>query len=63
MITTDNRHQQLAAGFPLGRRFKSAQVGRVCDLVPTHIGHQHAADGRWCVYVFADAAAPASPKC
>jgi phenol 2-monooxygenase len=58
MITTDNRHQQLAAGFPLGRRFKSAQVGRVCDLVPTHIGHQHAADGRWCVYVFADAAAP-----
>lgn len=58
MITADARHQQLAAGFPLGRRFKSAQVGRICDLVQTHLGHHHTADGRWRVYVFADAAAP-----
>lgn len=58
MITTDEQHQQLAAGFPIGRRFKSAMTGRVCDLVPTQIGHEHTADGRWRVYVFADAAAP-----
>ncbi len=58
MITADNRHQQLAAGYPLGKRFWSAQVGRVCDLVHTHIGHHHAADGRWRVYVFAAAADP-----
>lgn len=58
MITTDARHQELAPGFPVGRRFKSAMTGRVCDLVPTHLGHEHAADGRWRVYVFADSVAP-----
>lgn len=58
IITATERHQQLAAGFPVGRRFKSAMTGRVCDLVPTHIGHEHVADGRWRVYVFADAAVP-----
>src|SRR5699024_6806831 len=58
MITAGQHHQQLAAGFPVGRRFKSAMTGRVCDLVPTHIGHEHTADGRWRVYVFADAAEP-----
>ena len=58
LITSDPRYQDLAAGYPLGRRFKSAQVGRICDLVPLHIGHQHTADGRWRVYVFADTPAP-----
>lgn len=58
MITADDQHQELAAGYPIGRRFKSAMTGRVCDLVPTHIGHEHAADGRWRVYVFADGAEP-----
>lgn len=58
MITASKEHQHLALGFPVGRRFKSAMTGRVCDLVPIHIGHEHAADGRWRVYVFADAAAP-----
>ena len=58
MITADKDHQHLALGFPVGRRFKSAMTGRVCDLVPTHIGHEHTADGRWRVYVFADAATP-----
>lgn len=58
MITADTKHQELAEGYPLGRRFKSAMAGRVCDLVPMHIGHDHFADGRWRVYVFADDAAP-----
>ena len=58
MITTDTGHQDLATGYPLGKRFKSARVGRVCDLVELHIGHQAVSDGRFRAYVFADAAAP-----
>lgn len=54
-ITMDGRNQALAQGFPIGRRFKSAVVGRVCDLVETHLGHQAGADGRIRAYVFADA--------
>ncbi|WP_432502871.1 FAD-binding monooxygenase [Kineococcus arenarius] len=49
-------HQQLATGFPVGRRFKSAPVVRVCDGNPVHLGHHATADGRWRIYVFADAA-------
>jgi phenol 2-monooxygenase len=33
---------------------------RVCDTNPLHLGHQAKADGRWRIYVFADAAAPVS---
>ncbi len=62
MITTNNRHQKLAEGYPLGRRFKSAMTGRVCDLVPMQIGHDHFADGRWRVYVFADDVAPGASQ-
>ncbi|MHA7223355.1 FAD-binding monooxygenase [Arthrobacter sp. RHLT1-20] len=51
-------HQALASGFTIGKRFKSAPVVRVCDTNPVHLGHQAAADGRWRIYVFADAAAP-----
>ena len=56
-------HQDLATGFTIGKRFKSARVARVCDTNPLHLGHQAKADGRWRIYVFADAAAPgaASP--
>ena len=53
------QHQELATGFPLGKRFKSAMVSRVCDTVPVHLGHHHRADGRYRIYVFAD---PALPK-
>lgn len=58
LITTEDTHQQLAKGYPIGRRFKSARVGRVCDLVELHLGHQATSDGRLRVYVFADSAAP-----
>ncbi|WP_432508908.1 FAD-binding monooxygenase [Kineococcus auxinigenes] len=51
-------HQELATGFPVGRRFKSAPVVRVCDGNPVHLGHHATADGRWRIYVFADAAGP-----
>ena len=49
-------HQALAAGFPIGKRFKSAPVVRVADANPVHLGHHARADGRWRIYAFADAA-------
>jgi phenol 2-monooxygenase len=57
MITGEAVHQELAAGFPIGRRFKSAEVVRVCDGNVVHLGHHARADGRWRIYAFADAAA------
>lgn len=48
-------HQGLANGYPIGKRFKSAAVVRACDSTPQHLGHLAAADGRWRIYVFADA--------
>lgn len=58
MITGEGPHQSLAEGYPIGKRFKSARVSRVCDSNPVHLGHLHAADGRWRIYAFADAAGP-----
>ncbi|KNC17827.1 phenol 2-monooxygenase [Arthrobacter sp. RIT-PI-e] len=54
-------HQDLATGFPIGKRFKSAPVVRVCDGVPLHLGHQADADGRWRIYVFADGTTEGAP--
>src|SRR5690606_7991786 len=54
-IIGGDEHQALAAGFPLGRRFKSAEVTRVGDGNVVHLGHHAKADGRWRVYAFADA--------
>jgi phenol 2-monooxygenase (NADPH) len=62
MIVGDASHQELATGFPIGKRFKSAPVERVCDGNPVHLGHHHRADGRWRVYAFADAPAPGEPS-
>lgn len=53
MIIAEATHQQLAAGFPIGKRFKSAPVVRVADGNPVHLGHHHRADGRWRIYAFA----------
>jgi len=55
MLTGEASHQQLAEGFVLGKRFKSARAMRVADANPVHLGHHHRADGRWRLYAFADA--------
>ncbi|RAX47915.1 3-hydroxybenzoate 4-monooxygenase [Arthrobacter sp. AQ5-05] len=60
MLTGTPTHQELATGFPLGKRFKSAMASRVCDTNPMQLGHHATADGRWRIYVFADPAAPGS---
>jgi len=56
MVTGEALHQNLATGFPIGKRFKSAPVVRVADASPVHLGHHARADGRWRIYAFADAA-------
>jgi phenol 2-monooxygenase len=61
MIVGAPKHQALATGFPVGKRFKSARAARICDTNPLHLGHLAAADGRWRIYVFADAAKPGTP--
>ena len=53
-LTGGTDHQKLAEGFPVGMRFKSAQVSRVCDTTTVHLGHHFRADGRWRLYAFAD---------
>lgn len=59
MITGVATHQELAGGYPVGKRFRSAEVVQVCDGNIIHIGHQHLADGRWRIYAFADSAGQA----
>jgi phenol 2-monooxygenase len=54
IVVAEPVHQDLATGFPIGKRFKSAMVSRVSDGNPLHLGHQARADGRWRIYVFAD---------
>lgn len=56
LITGRADYQHLATGFPMGKRFKSSAVSRVCDGNPLQLGHLARADGRWRLYVFADAA-------
>ncbi|MBP3042222.1 FAD-binding monooxygenase [Arthrobacter jiangjiafuii] len=56
MLIAESTHQALATGFPIGKRFKSAPVRRVSDANPVQLGHLAQADGRWRIYVFADAA-------
>lgn len=55
-LVGEGTHQELATGFPIGKRFRSAPTVRVADANPVHLGHHHRADGRWRVYAFADAA-------
>ena len=62
VIIGDPGHQGIATGFPVGKRFKSALVTRVCDTNPLHLGHQATADGRWRIVAFADRPAAGQPS-
>ncbi|WP_350348385.1 FAD-dependent monooxygenase [Agromyces sp. G08B096] len=57
IIVGEATHQELASGFPIGKRFKSSPVSLVCDGNVVHLGHHARADGRWRIYAFADGAA------
>ena len=58
VLVGGSEYQDLATGFTVGKRFKSAPVVRVGDTNPIHLGHHATADGRWRIYVFADPATP-----
>lgn len=58
LIIGEPTSQDLASGFAIGKRFKSAPVVRVADANPVQLGHHHRADGRWRIYAFADTPAP-----
>lgn len=58
-LTGDSTHQSLAQGFTIGTRFHSSPVVRIADAKPMHLGHVARADGRWRLYVFADASGKA----
>ena len=53
-------HQHLATGFDIGMRLHSAPVIRLADAKPMHLGHTIRADGRWRLFLFADASHPAA---
>ncbi len=55
ILTADARHQHLAEGFVIGKRFQSAPVIQLCDAKPVHLGHVVKADGRFRLFAFAGA--------
>ncbi len=69
LIRGDTRHQELATGYPVGKRFHSGPVIRLADAKPMQLGHSLKADGRWRIIIFAprtdegDANGPAAALC
>jgi phenol 2-monooxygenase len=61
LICAEPRHQHLADGFPIGKRFHSAPVVRLSDGKPVRLGDAVKADGRWRVFIFSDAQVPSAP--
>lgn len=64
IITGTGRHQSLATGLVVGKRFHSAPVVRLADAKPMQLGHALRADGRWRILLFApaqDTGAPGDP--
>src|SRR5690606_12618679 len=62
LTTGTDERQSLAAGFPVGKRFKSAEVVLHSDGNAIHLGHHARADGRWRIYAFADSPAAGEPS-
>ena len=58
VISAQPEHQDLARGFVVGMRFHSAPVVRLADAKPVQLGHVLKADGRWRLFLFADAGDP-----
>ena len=55
LISGEPVHQALARGFVVGMRLHSCPVLRLADAKPVHLGHAAGADGRWRLWLFADA--------
>ena len=59
-LTGQPEYQHLATGFIIGMRLHSAPVIRLADAKQMHLGHTVCADGRWRLFLFADAEHPAA---
>ena len=62
LLTAEPTHQILADGLVIGMRFHSAPVIRLADAKPMRLGDAIKADGRWRLFVFADASDPAAKE-
>jgi phenol 2-monooxygenase len=62
LITGEPTYQNLAKGLVIGTRFHSAPVIRLADAKPLQLGHTIKADGRWRLFLFADAEMPDAPS-
>jgi phenol 2-monooxygenase (NADPH) len=60
-LTGAAKHQPLATGFDIGKRFHSAPVIRLADAKPLQLGHVVDADARFRVFAFAPANDNGSP--
>jgi phenol 2-monooxygenase len=60
-IVAQPTHQHLAKGLPIGMRFHSAPVIRLADAKPVELAHVVKADGRWRLFIFANAEDPTTP--
>ena len=58
LIVGPATYQPSATGLVIGKRFHSAPVIRLADAKPVQLGHAIKADGRWRLFVFADASDP-----
>jgi phenol 2-monooxygenase (NADPH) len=63
LICAEPQHQHLAKGLVIGMRFHSAPVVRLSDGKPVRLGDTLKADGRWRIFIFADAQPPSAPSC
>ncbi|TRW99222.1 3-hydroxybenzoate 4-monooxygenase [Paracoccus sp. M683] len=61
LITGNDRHQALASGQIVGKRFHSAPVTRLADARVMQLGHALLADGRWRLMAFAPAGDEGQP--
>ncbi len=52
-LTGEATHQALAVGQIIGKRFHSAPVVRLADVMQMQLGHVADADARWRIYAFA----------
>ncbi|PLY05662.1 MAG: phenol 2-monooxygenase [Arcobacter sp.] len=58
ILTGNNKYQNLAKGFDIGKRFHSAPVVRLGDAKPIHLGHTVKIDAKFRIYAFADSSNP-----
>ncbi|MFC0240785.1 FAD-binding monooxygenase [Rhodopseudomonas telluris] len=61
LLTGRDAYQHLATGLKVGTRFHSAPVIRLADAKPLQLGHVARADGRFRLYIFANADDPGDP--